>query len=600
MDVARFGDWATMAYTNAKVRENYSRRFRIRFPNEELPAARPLRMTPVYDRLKAKGAVFGAAFGLEHALWFAPPGTEAREDVTYRRSNAHAPVGEECRAVRNAVGLLETSSFAKYEVTGAGAGAWLEQLLANKLPREGRLTLSPMLNEDGKLIGDFTVANAGRGRYLRVRFRRCRAISPALVRSASAAVRACALRALRTELLGLGIAGPRSRELLSQLTAEDVSNAALPFLSFRAMDVAMLPAHVGRISFTGELGYEIWVPADCQLALVRGDRRGRCGSRIAALRRARAPFAAARKELRQLGTRISSDLHAGRGRPRPVRRCREGGLHRPRGGAPRRGARSRAPPRHVRRRRERRRRDRRRAGVARRRGRRLDHVRRLRPLRRQVDRAWLHSGGAFDRDVGIRDRNPRRSAVGNNDAPGRFTTRRASACGVHDDALAGVGNARRARGCHARAVRAGARNRLPRRRLRTRGRVRQLRGRMGNGEVRRADIRFRRRAAEQSVPPADDGDLRAERDVWRRSIRLASRERFAAGGQRRARVAARVAGAGRRHGKDARGRADGRMAVRVVCVRGGTRGVDRGAIRRPGAAMAAGGGVRVHAQRKLA
>ena len=88
MDVARFGDWATMAYTNAKVRENYSRRFRIRFPNEELPAARPLRMTPVYDRLKAKGAVFGAAFGLEHALWFAPPGVEAREDVTYRRSNA--------------------------------------------------------------------------------------------------------------------------------------------------------------------------------------------------------------------------------------------------------------------------------------------------------------------------------------------------------------------------------------------------------------------------------------------------------------------------------------------------------------------------------
>ena len=90
MDVARFGDWATMAYTNAKVRENYSRRFRIRFPNEELPAARPLRMTPVYDRLKAQGAVFGAAFGLEHALWFAPPGVEPVEDVTYRRSNAHA------------------------------------------------------------------------------------------------------------------------------------------------------------------------------------------------------------------------------------------------------------------------------------------------------------------------------------------------------------------------------------------------------------------------------------------------------------------------------------------------------------------------------
>ena len=119
MDVARFGDWATMAYTNAKVRENYSRRFRIRFPNEELPAARPLRMTPVYDRLKARGAVFGAAFGLEHALWFAPPGAEPREDVTYRRSNAHGPVGDECRAVRNAVGLLEIVELR--QVRGHGA-----------------------------------------------------------------------------------------------------------------------------------------------------------------------------------------------------------------------------------------------------------------------------------------------------------------------------------------------------------------------------------------------------------------------------------------------------------------------------------------------
>jgi len=266
MDVARFGDWATMAYTNAKVRENYSRRFRIRFPNEELPAARPLRMTPLYDRLKTKGAVFGAAFGLEHALWFAPAGTEPREDITYHRSNAHGPVGEECRAVRNGVGLLETSNFAKYEVTGPGAGAWLEQILANRLPREGWLTLSPMLNDEGKLIGDFTIANAGRGRFFvfgsgiaeQYHLRWFEAHLPPS---------GVALRALRTELLGIGIAGPRSRELLSRLTGDDVSAAALPFLGFRAMDVAMLPAHVGRISFTGELGYEIWVPADCQLAL---------------------------------------------------------------------------------------------------------------------------------------------------------------------------------------------------------------------------------------------------------------------------------------------------------------------------------------------
>jgi dimethylglycine dehydrogenase len=210
--------------------------------------------------------VFGAAFGLEYPLWFAPAGTDAREDVTYRRSNAHGPIGDECRAVRNAVGLSEISSFAKYEVIGPGAGAWLERILANKLPREGRLTLSPMLNDNGKLIGDFTVGNAGRDRFFvfgsgiaeQYHLRWFEAHLP------SSGV---AIRALRTELVGLGIAGPESRALLSGVCRDDVSNAALPFLSFRAMDVAMLPARVGRISFTGELGYEIWVPADCQLAL---------------------------------------------------------------------------------------------------------------------------------------------------------------------------------------------------------------------------------------------------------------------------------------------------------------------------------------------
>ncbi|MEP7084860.1 MAG: FAD-dependent oxidoreductase, partial [Betaproteobacteria bacterium] len=266
MDVARFGDWATPGYTNAKVRENYSRRFRIRFPNEELPAARPLRMTPVYDRLKARGAVFGASFGLEHALWFAPEGSDAREDVTYRRSNAHGPVGEECRAVRSAVGLLEISTFSRYEVTGAGAEAWLNRVLANRLPQPGRLGLTPMLNDDGKLIGDFTVANLGNFRYLifgsgiaeQYHLRWFEAHLPAT---------GVSIRSLRNEILGFAIAGPHSRELLSRLCSDDVSPGAFPFLSFRETEVAMLPAHVGRISFTGELGYEIWVPADCQQRL---------------------------------------------------------------------------------------------------------------------------------------------------------------------------------------------------------------------------------------------------------------------------------------------------------------------------------------------
>ena len=266
MDVARFGDWATLAYTNAKVRENYSRRFRIRFPNEELPAARPLRTTPVYDRLRERCAVFGVSYGLEHALWFAPEGMEPVEEVTFRRSNAHATVAEECRAVRTGVGLMETSTYSKYEATGAGAEAWLSRLLVNRMPQQGRIVLAPMLNPGGKLIGDFTVAKAGPERFYvfgsgiaedyHMRWFEAQLPSSGV-----------AIRPLRSELVGLSVAGPKSRELLQSLVAEDLSNDGFPFLSFRQIDIGMIPAKIGRITFTGDLGYEIWVVVDYQRAL---------------------------------------------------------------------------------------------------------------------------------------------------------------------------------------------------------------------------------------------------------------------------------------------------------------------------------------------
>lgn len=266
MDVARYGDFATMAYTNAKVRENYGRRFKITFPNEELPAARPLRTTPVYERFKAQNAVFGAGYGLETPLWFAPEGTEPLETPSYRRSNAFEPVKAECRAVREAVGLIETSGFAKYEVSGAGAEGWLGEILANRMPRQGRIVLSPMLNHEGKLIGDFTVAKAGPEQFF-------------IFGSGIAedyhlrwferhmAEEGVALRSLRNEMVGFSIAGPKARDLLARLTAEDVSNEAFPFMAFRQMALGMVPAWVGRISFTGDLGYEIWVSPDYQLRL---------------------------------------------------------------------------------------------------------------------------------------------------------------------------------------------------------------------------------------------------------------------------------------------------------------------------------------------
>ena len=182
MDVARFGSWANLAYTNAKVRENYSRRFRITFPNEELPAGRPLHTTPVYDRLTAHNAVWGASFGLEHPLWFQRPGAEPREDVTFRRSNAFPVVAEECTTVRERVGLTECSNFAKYRVTGAGAADWLQRLFTNRLPRVGRINLTAAL-DPGRSHRRGVFRGAGRyRRFLPVRLADRRSASLALVR----------------------------------------------------------------------------------------------------------------------------------------------------------------------------------------------------------------------------------------------------------------------------------------------------------------------------------------------------------------------------------------------------------------------------------
>ena len=256
MDVARFGAWTTPAYTHAKVRENYSRRFSIRFPNEELPAARPLRTTPVYDRMAAAGAQFGAACGLEVPLWFAPPGV--RDEFSWRRSNDFAHVARECEAVRERAGLMEISSFAKYRIAGEGARAWLDRILACRIPRPGRMTLAPMLKEDGRLIGDFTLANLGEEGFLILGSGLAEDYHMRWFHQHLPEDGSVSLRALALDLVGLSVAGPKAREVLAALTRDDVSSTGMRFMEVRRMMLGMAPALVGRISFTGDLGYEIW------------------------------------------------------------------------------------------------------------------------------------------------------------------------------------------------------------------------------------------------------------------------------------------------------------------------------------------------------
>lgn len=271
MDVARFGEWATLRYTNAKVRENYSRRFSIRFPNEELPAARPHQTTPLYDVMKNENhAVMGDSWGLETPLWFAPSAGEAIDVLSFHRSNDFEHVSREVCQTRESVGVTEISNFAKYEISGQGAEAFLSHIMTNKMPKQGRIVLTSMLNQKGKLIGDFTLAKAEAERFLMwgsiaAQKYHMRWFERHLPNDGSVEI-----NRFGSNLVGLSIAGPNARSVLEELTDDDVSNESFKFLDFRQMDVNGALCMVNRISFSGDLGYELWMEPSYQRRVYDG------------------------------------------------------------------------------------------------------------------------------------------------------------------------------------------------------------------------------------------------------------------------------------------------------------------------------------------
>lgn len=255
-DVARFGNWTTPGYTVPKVIENYQTRFSVAYPNEEKPAARPFRTTPMYDIFTDMRAVWGQQYGLEVVNYFALPGEPNYETPTFRRSNAWEATAQEVRAVREGVGINEVQNFGKYRVTGPRARAWLDRIMAGTIPAPGRIALNPMLAHSGKIIGDFTVsciheqefmltasygAQGWHGRWFE--------------QHAEDGVRVENISDSRT---GFQIAGPKARELLSRVTRADVSGAAFRFMDVKRMTVGMADCLVQRVSYTADLGYEIY------------------------------------------------------------------------------------------------------------------------------------------------------------------------------------------------------------------------------------------------------------------------------------------------------------------------------------------------------
>jgi dimethylglycine dehydrogenase len=264
MDIARYGAFASnREYIKQTTGQFYSRRFVMTYPNEQLPAGRPLKKAPAYDAMTAAGAKWGCSWGLEVPLMFGPPGFE--ETPTLKRSNAFDVVAEECKAVREAVGLLDISGFSRFEVSGPDAETWLNSIMASRLPNPGRAKLAPMLSPEGRLKGDLTVFNWGDGTwwimgsyYLRAWHMRWFQDH----RSGDVTV-----RGISDAMVGFSLAGPNSRKVLEKLTHQDISHTGLPFMGCMELDIGLIRAKVARLSVCGELGYEINVPAVEHIAL---------------------------------------------------------------------------------------------------------------------------------------------------------------------------------------------------------------------------------------------------------------------------------------------------------------------------------------------
>ena len=267
-DLARYGDWATKSFTKARALDCYSHRFRIHFPYEERDAGRPARMRPAYQRQKELGAVFGLNYGWEHPLWFAGAGVEPVDEYGFERQNWFDAVAAECHALRDGVGIIDVSNFAKYEVVGPGAADWLDRVVANRVPREiGRTCLTPLLGVRGGVAGDFTVTKLGEDDFMMIgsgMAERYHARFFNMVERPDGVV----MRSLTDARAGFNVAGPKSRALLQRLTNEDLTNDGFRFMRARRMTVAGIDAVAVRVSFTGDLGWEVYVDEADQVALL--------------------------------------------------------------------------------------------------------------------------------------------------------------------------------------------------------------------------------------------------------------------------------------------------------------------------------------------
>ncbi len=265
VDPRRFGAYACKPYTVHKNEEAYENVFTVHYPDEERPAARPAKTSPIHDRLDALGAVWGQRYGWERPNWFAPPGVAGEDEWSFRRSNYFEHVGAEHRNVRKNVGIIDITSFTKFRVSGPGAEAFLDRLVARRLPKKtGRIQLCHALTIRGGVRSEFTITRDSDDAFYLV--------------SSGAAERydwdylfkrlpedgSVRLENLTTSFGTLVVAGPRSREVLEKITDADLSSDRFPWLTSQHLYVGLAPVRAMRVNFVGELGWELHHPIEYQ------------------------------------------------------------------------------------------------------------------------------------------------------------------------------------------------------------------------------------------------------------------------------------------------------------------------------------------------
>jgi dimethylglycine dehydrogenase len=264
VDPRRFGPYTSKRYVVKKNEETYRNVFVIHFPDEERPDARPAKTSPIYDKLKQMGAVFGQRYGWERANWFAPAGVEAKDQWSFRRSNYFEHVGNECRRLRGSVGVIDLTPFTKHEVSGPGAEAWLDSLVANKVPTKiGRMALSHALTKRGGIRSEFTITKLADQHYYVVSAGAAERYDNDYLQKMLPGDGSVTLRNITTARGCFVLAGPRSREVLAKLTDLALDNAAFPWLTAQTGEVGLATdVYLLRVNFVGALGWELHFPIE--------------------------------------------------------------------------------------------------------------------------------------------------------------------------------------------------------------------------------------------------------------------------------------------------------------------------------------------------